>query len=426
MNQTEKENGKEFIIAAAVFIAAAICQMFSMIKSGFLGTYNAEVSISLFALLTFIYVVFRIFRTASAVYTASFISILLFANWAQLMLHYTCHSDITDDILKKVINFMLYVAFSIVATFAVFMILNKIKQFRNLCLVLFSVVAVGMSMFIILFSGTDSSNTSTTTSGVQPAILMMFLMLYAFSGAIAGNNGLITKIIYFCLFWGMLGSLALKHEFGVPFMTLVACVITYFFFNKSKEIWFIIANIILPIAGIIVIMIAKPALREDTMRKIITRFSENDQWKFAKMNIQTSSLFGSEKYDIYLPASSSDYAMNVDCHYWGYIWMSVMILSFFIMSINVYKDIMRNSNDNIISNIRKLAYSAIFINVIYNILDNVCGAPIIGVQMLGCGISGSIALLTGLLFGSVIADPQKMKASILVFLEKYGIITAKA
>lgn len=320
---------------------------------------------------------------------------------------------------------MIYVIFSLVATFVLFMFLNKIKQFRNLCLVLFSVVAVGMSMFIILFSGTDS-NTSTTTSGVQPAILMMFFMLYAFSGAIAGNNGLITKIIYLCLFCGMMGSLVLKHEFGVPFTTFVACVITYFFFNKSKEIWFIIANIILPIAGIIVIMIAKPALREDTMRKIITRFSENDQWKFAKMNIQTSSLFGSEKYDVYLPASSSDYAMNVDCHYWGYIWMSVMILSFFIMSINVYKDIMRNSNDNIISNIRKLAYSAIFINVIYNILDNVCGAPVIGVQMLGCGISGSIALLTGLLFGSVIADPQKMKASILVFLEKYGIITAKA
>lgn len=425
MNRSEtKEKGKAFILALAVFVIASMCQMFSMIKSGFLGAYNAEVCISFLALSAFICIVFRIFRTDSAVYTASFTSVLMFANWSQLMLHYTCKSDETDDILKKVISFMIYIAFAIVAICVFFIIFSKIKQFRKLCLCIFAVAAIGISAYVFLFSA-DDSNTSTTSGGMQPAILMMFVMLYAFAGATAGNHEKTTRCIYLILFWLMTGSLVLKHETGIPVMTIATCLIMYFFFSKSKkEKWFIATNIIIAVLGVIVVVKYKPSVMEDTLGKVSERFNTNEHWLQAEANLKASSLFGSESYDVFLNESSSDYALNVNTHYWGFIWLAVMMLSFFIMSISLYRNIISNSNDNIISNLRKLSYIAICINVIYNILFNICGAPVIGVQMIGCGISGSIALLTGLLIGSVIAEPQKMKSAVLLFLEKTGVIKA--
>ncbi|MDE5763632.1 MAG: hypothetical protein K2I00_01525 [Ruminococcus sp.] len=425
MNHSEtNKNRRTLIIAVAFFIAAATCQMFSMVKSSFLSVFSAEVSVSFLVMLAFIYGIFKFFRSESAMYTASFISVILFANWSQLMLHYTCNSDKTDDILKKVINFMLYAAFSMLSICVIFMILDKIKRFRKLCLGIFSVVAVGMSMLVLIFSAKDS-NTSTTASGFQPAILIMFLMLYAFSGAMAGNNGIFAKFIYIALFWGMMIILFLKHESGIPVMTCAACMITYIFFNKSaKEPWFIIFNIAVAVIGFAAIIIASPAIRKDIIVKFSTRVDDNEHWRIAEANLQASSLFGSESYDVCLNEASSDYALNVNVHYFGYIWLALMMLSFFIMSISIYRDVLSNSNDNIISNLRKLAYIAICVNVIYNISDNICGAPVVGVQMIGCGISRSIALLTGLLIGSVIADSQKMKLSIVSFLEKTGVITA--
>lgn len=417
------ENNRNFIIAVCFFCVAGMCQMFSMVKSSFFSAFAGEIFVSFIAFLTFICIVYRVFRTQSAVYTASFSSILLFANWSQLMLHYTCNSDETENILNKVTDFTLYVIAAMIAVAVMFVVINRIKRFRKLCLILFSIVVAGISMFTILFSA-DDSNTSTTRSGFQPAIIMMFLMLYAFSCAMAGNHRFITRIIYLVLFWGMMGLLVLKHETGVPAMTYAACIVTYIFFTDSKkERWFTLANTVILAILLLIVMIVRTDVRTDTIKKISERFSENEHWLMAEENLRTSSLFGSESYDVFLNEASSDYALNVNVHYWGYIWLALMILSFFFMSINVYKNILNNSNDNIISNLRKLTYIAIFINVIYNISDNICGTPVIGVQMIGCGISRSMALLTGLLIGSVITDTNKIESSALALLEKTGIIT---
>lgn len=424
MNKTEtEENSKSLMIALVIFFAGAACQMPSIIKSGFLRSFDAEVIISFIALAAFIFVVFKIFRTESSAYTAAFTSSLLFANWSQLMLYYTCNQK-TDDVRKKVIDFMIYVIAAIVTTWIIFIVLDKIKHYRNICLVIFAVIAVGVSLFILLFSG-KNNNTSTTTSGFQPAILLMFFMLYAFAGSIAGNNGLFTRIIYLVLFWSMMVSLALKHEMGIPVMTYSACVMMYLLFNKSKKaLWFIIANTLMPVTGFLAIMIINPSLRNDTIHKFTERTGNNEHWLMAKENLQASSFFGSESYDVFLAEASTDYSLNTDIHYWGFIFGMFVLVLFFIMSLSVYKNILSISNDNIISNVRKLAYCAICIIVVYNILDNICGFPIVGVQLVCSGVSKNMAILSGLLMGSVIADPQKMKHSVFSLLEKTDIIEA--
>lgn len=426
MPQTEtKENSRLLMTALAFFFSATVCQMPSMLKSGFLGNFGAEVITSFIVLAAFIFIVFKIFKTESSVYAAVFTSVLLFANWSQLMLYYTCNCE-TDNVLKKVISFMIYVIAVIIATWAAFLVLNRIKHYRNICLVLFSVIAVGISLFVILFSGTNN-NTSTTTSGFQPAILLMFLMLYAFAGAVAGNNEFFTRIIYIGLFWFIMASLTVKHEMGIPVMTYSACAMMYIFFNKSKkELWFIIVNTIIPAAGFSAIMIISPSIRKDTLRKLIERTGDNEHWLMAKANLQASSLFGSESYDVFLAEASTDYSLNTDIHYWGFIFGILVLVLFFIMSLSIYKNILNISNDNILSNVRKLAYCAVCVITVYNILDNICGFPIIGVQLICSGVSRNMAILSGLLMGSIIADPQKMKSSVFSFLEKTGIITETA
>lgn len=414
------ESENKMTTALIIFAVGALCELPSMIKSGFLGRFGAEVLLSFVLLTAFVAVCFKIFGTKSSAYTASFVSLLLFGNWSQLMLYYTCGLE-SDEIFGRVTDFMTYSAVSVVGAWVLFIILDKIRHSKKICLVLFSAVSVGISAFALMTSGERS--TSSTAGGFQPAILMMFVMLYAFSGATAGNHDTFTKIIYLGLFWLMCGSLAWKHEFGIPVMCCASCGLMYIFFNKSKkERRFIIANVLIPVVGLTAAMIKNPSLRTDTINKINERINEtNFHWLTAQKNLSTSSLFGCHSYVVYLPEASTDYSLNTDVHYWGYIWLAVVVISFFFMTFSVYKDIMQKG-DNVTANMRKLCYSAVCIILVYNILDNICGFPVVGVQNVFSGVSKSMGILSGLLAGSIMAEPANIKESFIAFLERTKLI----
>ena len=423
MNQTEINN-KPAVTAAVIFFMAALCQMPSMVKSGFFSKFGTEVLLSFAVLIIFIFISFRLLRTKSSAYTASFMSVLLFGNWSQLMLYYTSNCD-SIDIVKSVEYFMGIVLGSAVVSWLFFVIMHKARRSKDIIRhILFSLAAVGTSAFVILFSG-GGRNTSSTAGGFQPAILMFFLMVCAFAGSLAINHKFWEKALYFVLFWLMTGSLAVRHEFGIPVMCCAACIFMYFFLNRSKkELLLILANIIAPVIGLSAAMILDSSLRDDTLGKLHERIGDNHQWLTAKANLSASSLFGSETYDIYLPEASTDYSLNTDIHYWGFIWLALLIFAFFMMTVSVYGNIMHNDNDNFAANIKKLAYSAVCIIVVYNILDNICGFPVIGVQNICCGTSKSMAILSGLLAGCAMAEPVKIKESVCAFLEKKKIIIA--
>ena len=423
MNQTEINN-KPAVTAAVIFFMAALCQMPSMVKSGFFSKFGTEVLLSFAVLIIFIFISFRLLRTKSSAYTASFMSVLLFGNWSQLMLYYTSNCD-SIDIVKSVEYFMGIVLGSAVVSWLFFVIMHKARRSKDIIRhILFSLAAVGTSAFVILFSG-GGRNTSSTTGGFQPAILMFFLMVCAFAGSLAINHKFWEKALYFVLFWLMTGSLAVRHEFGIPVMCCAACMFMYFFLNRSKKgRLLILANIIAPVIGLSAAMILDSSLRDDTLGKLHERIGDNHQWLTAKANLSASSLFGSETYDIYLPEASTDYSLNTDIHYWGFIWLALLIFAFFMMTVSVYGNIMHNDNDNFAANIKKLAYSAVCIIVVYNILDNICGFPVIGVQNICCGTSKSMAILSGLLAGCAMAEPVKIKESVCAFLEKKKIIIA--
>ena len=424
MNKSDVNNKNLLITALFIFFADVICQMPSMIKSGFLMNFSKEIILSCITLVAFIFVVFKIFNTKASLYTATFTSVLLFANWAQLLLFYACNSQETDDVMKKVISFTIIVLVTIIATCFAFVILNEMKKYKNVCFIIFSIIAIGTSLFILLFSGANS-NTSATKSGFQPAIIAMFFILYAFAGSTSGNFNLPTRIAHLVIFWILMSSMVIKHEMGIPVMSYIACMIMYFFFNKSKkELWFILTNIIIPIVGLGFIMIISPSIRTDTINKLFSRImSENEHWYAALANLKASSLFGSENYDVFLAEASTDYSLNNAIHYWGFLYGVVAFIAFVIMSISFYKEVISTSNDNIVSNLKKLSYCAIFIITVYNILDNISGFPIIGLQLICSGTSKTMAILSGLLMGSIIADPLKIKNLMLSALEKTGIIS---
>lgn len=414
---------KSLAISLLLFFAVTICQMPSMIKSGFFSSFETEVLLSFIVLSVVIFAVYKIFHANSAVYTVSFMASLLFGNFAQLMLYFTCNMD-SDRTLKSVMDFMIYTLASFVGALVIFNVLDKIKKYSFLCLGLFAAVSLAF-LGLTLFFGDADNGTSSTSKGFQPAILMMFVMLYAFSGATAGSNDIIKRWIYLSFFWIMMGVLVAKHETGIPVMTFGACIVMYFMFNKSnKEKWFIIANIVISVVGFVVLMAKNKDLRNDTITKFTERTDVNDQWLMAKANIQASSLFGSSTYDVFVAEASTDYSLNNAVHYWGYFFGILVFILFFLMTISSYNDILNISNDNIISNMRKLAFCAVAVVIVYNILDNLCGSPVIGVQMLCFGTSRSMAVLSGLLMGTITADTKKMNISVIGFLEKAGIITS--
>ena len=427
MNQTEINN-KPAVTAAVIFFMAALCQMPSMVKSGFLSRFGTEIFSSFAALTAFIFIAFRLLRTKSSAYTASFISVLLFGNWSQLMLYYTSNCD-SMDIVKSVEYFMGIVLGSAVISWLFFIVMHKTRRSMDIIRhILFSLAAVGTSAFVLVFSG-GGRNTSSTAGGFQPAILMMFLMLCAFAGETAINHKFWEKALYFVLFWLMTGSLAVRHEFGIPVMCCAACIFMYFFLNRSKskkELPLILANITAPVIGLSAAMILDSSLRNDTLGKFNERIGDNHQWLTAKANLSASSLFGSETYDIYLPEASTDYSLNLNVHYWGFIWLALLIFAFFMMTVSVYGNIMHNDNDNFAANVKKMAYSAVCIIVVYNILDNICGFPVVGVQNICCGTSKSMAVLSGLLTGCAMAEPVKIRESVCAFLEKKKIIIASS
>ena len=412
-----------YIIAVCLFVLSVFFTFPSMKDSGFYNEFKSEISTTLILLFLFITVIYKIFKTSSSAYLSSLTAILLYGNLSQIMLYYTCNQS-TDEVKISIITFTALTIGTIFISFIILYIHNKFKQKKLSNIIVFSFPALLSTAFVIIF--TNGNNTSTVGNGFQPAIIMFFFMLYAFAGATAGS--IKYRIPYLLLFFLMMGSLVIRHEFGIPLFCFTACIMTLIFSNKFKpfsknERWFTFSVIILPIISVFILLLLKNDLKLDTFNKLVSRLdSENYHSQTAIYNLQTSSLFGSPTYDVYLPEASSDYALNSSVHYWGFLWLAVVLIAFSLMCIKTSAVLSKQPNVNIISNLRELCFAGIIVIVSYNLLSNLAGFPIIGVQSLFVGTSKSLAILSGLLTGSLIFDPIALKSTIKSSLVKFDFI----
>ena len=412
-----------YILSVGLFIVSVILTTSSMTSSGFYDAFKSELTTVALILVLFITIIYRIFKTPASAYLATLTSILLYGNFSQIMLYYTCNQP-TDAVRKDIITFTALTIGSIIFSFILLFILNKFKQNKLLNIIFFALVAMLSVALVLIF--TNGNNTSTIGEGFQPAIIMMFIILYAFAGATTGK--IQYRIPYLVFFFVIIGSLVIRHEFGVPLFCFTACFMTFIFSNKfkpfsKKELWFTISLIIIPIAGLIIILGIRNDLRIDTFSKFITRFDpENYHSQTAMFNLQTSGLLGSPSYDVYLPEASSDYALNSSVHYFGILWLATFLFTFSIMCIKTRSIFSKQPNVNIISNLRELSFAAIIVILSYNILSNLAGFPIIGMQSLCLGSSKSIAILSGFLIGSVLFDPIALKSAVESLLVRFDFI----
>ena len=367
----------------------------------------------------FILLIYRIFRAHTAIYTATVSAMLIMANWSQVIMYYACNME-HSQIMKNYLSFSIIIAISSVVVFILLSILQKLKFRQWLLTISFFIMSFGLAVLILLTN--SDSNTSTLVilgKEIQPAIIMLFIMLYALTGYLSRMNTVIQKVLYLICFFMMAGSLIYKHELGIPFFCIISFVIMYVFLSSVFEAKMFIIPLSIMTAATTLMMIWKDKLGKDTLGKILIRTNANDQSSTAIKNLVSSGWFGTPSYDFYLPESSSDLALNNNVHYWGYAWLFIFMAVFFIYCIMQWIEFTRSSGTSMITNLRKLSFTAFSVITIYNILDNICDFPIIGVQLMCSGKSLSVAVLSGAFLGTAIFD-ENIKELIDSYIEVFN------
>lgn len=388
-------------ISTIIYMYALFCQSFTLVKSHLLSEMKAEILVS--AVLCYIFIVFTwyLFNSYASVYITTMASVLVMANWSQVMLHYSCNSDYTGAKESCIIFGIAIVACCAVA-WGVFRFLNKFRNKRKTLTFGTFIVTLLFVGLIWMFSGTDATSTVYIHGfSFQPAIIMMFLMLFSFAGVICNTYNLIERSVFFICFVVMIGVLLLKHEFGIPLLCIAGCGITYMFLYPRPKKWFIIFSIVIIALILGFVLVKYPDLRTDTVTKFTSRIHNNEHTETALLRLKTTTETGTIKYE-YLPQSSTDFALNTNVFYWGYNWLYTFMLIFSLGCYTLWWEYTRpGGGTKIILNMQKLSLVALFCVIGYNILCNVAGFPIVGVQALFTGKSISIACLSGLMLGAV-------------------------
>lgn len=406
-------HGKRISLPVILFLIAVILECPSLIKSGYFGEISSKYFLSALAYLLFIVLIRRLIQSDASEYLASAVSILMLGNWSQPLLFYSCGIKTAEDAVREDTFFYaellvkrteIFAVIAIASTVAVWFAMAVIEKFNRkqwIPTILCTFVCIGLSGVMFLFS--DKESNTSTIGGVQPAIVMMFLLLYCFAAFLGREVSTVQKIIYIFCFAIMMAVLVCKHEMGVPILCYISCLIMYIFFYPIPSHKLLISFITAPAAVLTALMIMFPGLHSDTLQKITSRIfsSKNDHSSTAADNLRYSGLFGSYTFDLHLSEATSDFSVNSSIHFFGFLWATVFLVAFVIGCMKKVNEISKNNGFGLIVNIRSLCFLTFCIIIGYNLIVNLGIAPVVGVQALFCGNSFSIAMLSGLLFGGI-------------------------
>lgn len=406
-------NSKKLTIPVVMFLIAVFLECPSLIQSRYFFEIGSRYILSVVALLLFIVFIRCITRSEAAEYFASSVSILMLGNWSQPLLYFSCDIKTAEDaeqentslyaeMLADRIEIFAFIAIaSVVSVWLAMAVIEKIYKKQWIPAVLCTIVCIGLSGITLLFS--DKESNTSTVGGIQPAIVMMFLLLYCFASFLSKETNIAQKIIYIGCFTVMMAVLIYKHETGIPLICYAGCLLMYMLLFPVPDFRLFISLITVPAVAVSVLMAVVPGLFEDTLQKLTSRtdLANTDQTKLARQNLEYAGLFGSYTFDSPLSEASTDFSINTSIHFFGFFWAGIFLVVFLAGCYKKINELSGNSEYGLISNLKSLCFITFCIIIGYNLLVNLGIAPIIGVQAIFCGRSLSIAILSGLLYGAI-------------------------
>lgn len=401
------KNKEPLFAALGLYILAFILQMPSFIRSGYIRIISKDFLTCALLLALFIIFVWRIFNSASGVYLTAASAVLLLANWSQPMLYYSC--ALNDDVPYIASKVKLFTIIVIAVTMAIWIamgFIEKLWEHQWIMSALGIIISLGICAVVFLFS--DSESNTSTVFNIQPALIMLFIILYCFSVFLQKHLLFGLRIAHLFCFWAMIAILIYRHEMGIPLIAYGSCIIMYLLFYPLPKFGELLILIAVPIIGAIMLVIQSPALLNDTIEKITQRFGENEHAFRVVIKLQNAGLFGSTNY-IYLPEASSDFAINTNISTFGYIWFIVFVVLLFLGCRKKGHELSSPSGYYLSKNLQSLSFVTFCVIIVYNIGVNMASVAIMGVQSLFCGISYSIAVLSGAILGSIIYDQKSLE-----------------
>lgn len=390
------------IFPSILYILAVGLQCPSLITSGYYRVIALEYIISFILFYALILLVWFYTKSKSKGYLTTSACVLMLGNFSQSLMYYGCGMDKEATvIIERIELFSILVIVSMMFLWGALYAFECIKH-KQLILTLISIfVSISMCIIILIYSD-DSSNTSTIQS-IQPAIIMSFLIIYCFALALSLNINIFNRFIYLLCFGAMMTVLLFKHEWGIPLICYMSCLTMYIFLFPVAKIRFLMLYVMAPVSISAMLLIQNNSLLIDTLNKL-KRFFYNEHANQAIRNLKSSGLFGSYTYDYYLPAASTDFALNTSIHYWGFLWAFVFLILFVIGAVKMTRELSIPHGFDFSTNLTSLSFTAFCIIIGYNLLVSIGVAPIVGVQALFCGKSLSVAILSGLLLGAITFD----------------------
>lgn len=413
------EKNKPIIFPSLLFLAAAVLECPSLIRSGYFSVIGTEYLVSFVLFYAFILLMWLFTQSESGVYLTTSASVLMLGNWSQPLLNFGCDmDDEAADVVHRIELFSTFVIVSVIAVWCVLSFLEILHHRQLIETIISSAVCMGLCGIIFLFS--DKNSNTSTISNIQPAIFICFLILYCFAGFLNIKDNNIKRFIHLICFGAMMMILIYKHEGGIPLICYISCLIMYMFLYPISKIRFLLFYIITPIALLTILLTLDHGLLTDTIGKFNSRFSENDQSYQAIQNLKFSGLFGSFSYDYYLPAASTDFSLNTSIHYWGFLWGVIFVLIFIKGALQKAYELSSPHGFDLSVNLTSLSFTAFCIIIGYNLLVSLGIVPIVGVQALFCGKSLSIAILSGLLLGGITYDKGMIKKNVTKIFSCYN------
>lgn len=410
---------KPIIFPSLMFLTAAVLECPSLIRSGYFSVIGTEYLVSCVLFYAFILFMWLFTQSESGVYLTTSASVLMLGNWSQPLLNFGCDMDNeAAAIVRRMEIFSILVIVSVIAVWLILSLLETLQYRQLIPTILCAFLCVGLCGLIFRFSDKES-NTSTILS-VQPAIIMCFLILYCFAAFLSKDNGKLYRFTHLICFGAMMGILMYKHEGGIPLICYISCLTMYVLLYPVSRMRFLLFYIIVPIAILTILLMMDHDLLTDTLGKLNSRFSENDQTNQAIQNLKLSGLFGRFSYDYYLPAASTDFSLNTSIHYWGFLWGAIFVLVFIKGALQKAHELSSPHGFDLSVNLTNLSFTAFCVVIGYNLLVSIGIVPIVGVQALFCGKSLSIAILSGLLLGGITYDKGMIKKNVAKIFSCYN------
>lgn len=407
---------KKKSLPVVMFLTAVLLECPSLIRSGYFIEISGKYFLSALAYLLFIILVHKLTRSDSAEYLASAVSVLMLGNWSQPLLYFACGIKTAKDarregtalhadmLAERIELFAVIAIVSVVAVWFAMAIIEKLDKNQWIPTILCTFVCIGLSGVMLVFS--DKESNTSTVGGIQPAIVMMFLMLYCFAVFLSKEANVVRKIIHISCFAVMMSLLVYKHETGIPLICFAGCMFMYMLLYPVPKLKLFLSFTVIPAVAVVSIMYAVPNLLDDTLTKLKDRIhlENTDQTLLAKQNLQYAGLFGSYTFDCSLSEASTDFSLNTSIHFFGFLWAGLFLTAFLIGCCKKINELSKNNGYGLIANLKSLCFVMFCIIIGYNLLVNLGIAPVVGVQAIFCGRSLSIAILSGLLFGAATYD----------------------